>query len=48
MGMTALALIPKFISGNLTSPELNGRLSAKQAQASPPRRSGISSRLVIC
>jgi hypothetical protein len=44
MGMTALAFIPIFISGYLTSPEQRGRLSANQAQASPPRRSGVSSR----
>jgi hypothetical protein len=37
MGMTALALIPIFISGNLTSPALSGRLSAKQATPSPLR-----------
>jgi hypothetical protein len=34
--MTALALIPLFISGDWTSPALSDRLSAKQAQASNP------------
>jgi hypothetical protein len=33
--MSALALIPIFISGNLTSPELSGRFSAKQAPVAP-------------